>query len=79
MRIDAEGGKITAPRTLLINEFDSDEPGSCAVFVLSSPLFVEQGTSIWVEDGQLVVERPSGHREQHGGSWEYRLRRERLL
>jgi len=50
MRINAEGGAVTAPRALLLNEFDLDEPDICAVLVLSAPAYVEQGARL-LEDG----------------------------
>ena len=79
MRINAEGGMVTAPRALLLNEFNSDEPDSCAVFVLPAAVYVEQGSRLWVEHDALIIEHPSGQRERHRGAWETRLRRSRLL
>ena len=79
MRINAEGGVVTAPRALLLNEFDSDEPDSCAVFVLSAPAYVEQGARLWVEHDELIIEHPSGQQERHRGAWETHFRRSRLL
>ena len=78
MRIAADGQRITAPRALLINEFEWDEPDSCAVLVLSAPVVVARGAKPRVDGHELVVTEADGER-RCAGSWEMRLREHRLL
>lgn len=78
MRITATGDYITAPRALLISEVDRDEPGSCAVLVLVTPVVVAQGAQLRVDGTDLVI-TDSGQEMRRSGTWEMRFRRYRLL
>ncbi len=53
------GERIVAPRNLMVSEFAFEE-NSCCPWTLEQPLFLWRGEALWIDQGDLVVERLDG-------------------